>query len=168
MIYTKTAKTIRVQLMTFRDGLQSLFGGKVRVEDILPAMKAAAAAGIFITDEEVDAYMQVMVEENGGQEAFEAKLAEWGETYDDAWREVRAELIGMTMTQRIIESVPTVAEHVHARHILVDTLEEAERIYAQLLAGADFATLAKEYSQDPNTRETGGDPGAAGPGLPGR
>jgi parvulin-like peptidyl-prolyl isomerase len=130
----------------------------VMIEQVLTE-QAAAAAGVFVSDEEVDAYMQLMVEENGGQEAFEAKLAEWGETYDDAWREVRAELIGMAMTQRIVESVPTTAEHVHARHILVDTLQEAERIHAQLQAGADFATLAREHSQDPNTSETGGDLG---------
>ncbi len=32
--------------MPFRDGLQSSFGGKVRLQDILPAMKASAEAGI--------------------------------------------------------------------------------------------------------------------------
>lgn len=46
MIFTKKTKTIRVQLMTFRDGLQSSFGGKVRLADILPAMKLAAEAGV--------------------------------------------------------------------------------------------------------------------------
>ena len=46
MIYTDTKKTIRVMLTTFRDGLQSVFGGKVRVQDILPAMEASAQAGI--------------------------------------------------------------------------------------------------------------------------
>ena len=46
MIYTKHQKRIHVMLTTFRDGLQSVFGGKVRVKDILPAMEAAAAAGI--------------------------------------------------------------------------------------------------------------------------
>ncbi len=46
MIFTKEKKTIRVMLTTFRDGLQSVFGGKVRVKDVLPAMEAAAAAGI--------------------------------------------------------------------------------------------------------------------------
>ncbi|MGB6866092.1 MAG: biotin/lipoyl-containing protein, partial [Candidatus Aminicenantaceae bacterium] len=40
------AKTIRVMFMPFRDGLQSSFGGKVRLNDILPAMKASAEAGI--------------------------------------------------------------------------------------------------------------------------
>jgi len=43
MIFTKTKKKIRVMLTTFRDGLQSSFGGKVRLNDFLPAMEAAAA-----------------------------------------------------------------------------------------------------------------------------
>jgi pyruvate carboxylase subunit B len=46
MIFTENKKTIKVMLTTFRDGLQSVFGGKVRVADILPAMEVAAAAGI--------------------------------------------------------------------------------------------------------------------------
>ena len=121
--------------------------------------QAAAEAGVIVSDDEVDAYIQAMIEENGGEEAFQAKLAEWGETTEDAWREVRAQLIGMAMTQRIIENVPTAAEHVHARHILVDTSAEAERILAQIQAGADFAALAKAYSQDSSTRESGGDLG---------
>lgn len=33
-------------LTTFRDGLQSVFGGKVRVADVLPALEAAARGGI--------------------------------------------------------------------------------------------------------------------------
>ena len=41
MIFTKTKKSIRVMLTTFRDGLQSSFGGKVRLQDFLPAMEAA-------------------------------------------------------------------------------------------------------------------------------
>ncbi len=46
MIFTEKAKTIRVMFMPFRDGLQSSFGGKVRLKDILPAMEASAEAGI--------------------------------------------------------------------------------------------------------------------------
>ncbi len=46
MIFTKTSKRIRVMLTTFRDGLQSSFGGKVRLQDFLPAMKASVEAGI--------------------------------------------------------------------------------------------------------------------------
>jgi len=121
--------------------------------------QAAAGEGVLVSDDEVDAYMADMIAESGGEQAFRAKLAEWGQAEEDAWQEVRGQLIGMRMTQRIVESVPTAAEHVHARHILVDTTEEAERILAQLQASADFATLAKAYSQDTSTRENGGDLG---------
>lgn len=121
--------------------------------------QAAAAAGVVISDAEVDAYVQEMIVESGGEESFLAKLAEWGETREDAWQEVRAQLIGMAMTQRVVEGVPATAEHVHARHILLDTSQEAERILAQLQAGADFAALARTYSQDASTRESGGDLG---------
>jgi len=130
----------------------------VMIEQVLTE-QAAVAAGVVVSDAEVDAYMQMVIDENGGEEAFRAKLAEWGETYEDAWQEVRAQLIGMAMTQRVVDSVPTVAEHVHARHILVDTPQEAERILAQLQAGADFAALAQAYSQDTSTRASGGDLG---------
>jgi pyruvate/oxaloacetate carboxyltransferase len=46
MIHTQTEKQIRVMLTTFRDGLQSAFGGKVRLNDFLPAMKASAELGV--------------------------------------------------------------------------------------------------------------------------
>jgi parvulin-like peptidyl-prolyl isomerase len=130
----------------------------VMIEQVLTE-QAAATVGVVVSDAEVDAYVQVMIDENGGEQAFRDKLAEWGETTEDAWREVRAQLIGMAMTRRIIENVPTTAEHVHARHILVDTSSEAERILAQLQAGADFAALARSYSQDTSTRDSGGDLG---------
>lgn len=130
----------------------------VMIEQVLTE-QAAAAEGIVVSDADVEAYMQMMIAENGGEEAFRAKLAEWGETYEDAWQEVRAQLIGMAMTQRVVERVPATAEHVHARHILVDNPTEAERILAQLQSGADFAALAMAYSQDTSTRESGGDLG---------
>jgi peptidyl-prolyl cis-trans isomerase C len=49
-------------------------------------------------------------------------------------------------------------EEVRARHILVDTEDEAKALQEQLKSGADFATLAKEKSKDPGAAE-GGDLG---------
>jgi len=46
MIFTEKRKTIRVMFMPFRDGLQSSFGGKVRLNDFLPAVKRSAELGI--------------------------------------------------------------------------------------------------------------------------
>ncbi len=50
-------------------------------------------------------------------------------------------------------------EEVRARHILVSTEKEAKDIIEQLKKGADFATLAKEKSIDPQGKATGGDLG---------
>lgn len=45
---------------------------------------------------------------------------------------------------------------IEARHILVKTEEEANTLVTKLLAGADFDTLAKEFSEDEGSREKGG------------
>jgi pyruvate carboxylase subunit B len=45
MIHAKDGQRVRVMLTAFRDGLQSVFGGKVRTADVLPALEAAVAAG---------------------------------------------------------------------------------------------------------------------------
>jgi peptidyl-prolyl cis-trans isomerase C len=50
-------------------------------------------------------------------------------------------------------------EEVHARHILVDDEATAKKIIAELDKGADFATLAKQYSKDPGAAARGGDLG---------
>jgi peptidyl-prolyl cis-trans isomerase C len=49
-------------------------------------------------------------------------------------------------------------EETHARHILVSTEAEANKLIAELTKGADFATLAKHDSKDPD-RDSGGDLG---------
>jgi peptidyl-prolyl cis-trans isomerase C len=49
-------------------------------------------------------------------------------------------------------------QEVHARHILVETEDEAKAIEAELKKGADFAELAKSKSKDPGAAD-GGDLG---------
>jgi len=49
-------------------------------------------------------------------------------------------------------------EEVHARHILVETEDEAKQVVEELKKGADFAELAKKKSKDPGASD-GGDLG---------
>lgn len=51
------------------------------------------------------------------------------------------------------------AESVKARHILVNTEDEANAIIVQLKAGTDFVQLAKEKSIEPGAKDSGGDLG---------
>ncbi|MGH8371799.1 MAG: peptidylprolyl isomerase [Gammaproteobacteria bacterium] len=66
-----------------------------------------------------------------------------------------------------------VVTQTHARHILIKpsalmTSEQAEAkledLRKQILAGADFSKLAKEYSEDPGSANNGGDLGWVDPG----
>ena len=47
---------------------------------------------------------------------------------------------------------------IRASHILVSTLEEAEKVLSEIKSGGDFGELAKKYSKCPS-KENGGDLG---------
>lgn len=68
-------------------------------------------------------------------------------------------------------SVPSKDVFVKASHILINqygsdekNLEEANKLYQQLLGGANFEKLAKEFSKDPGSASKGGDLGYFGKG----
>jgi peptidyl-prolyl cis-trans isomerase C len=48
---------------------------------------------------------------------------------------------------------------VHARHILVETEDEAKKAYARIKGGEDFAKVASDLSKDPGSKDDGGDLG---------
>ena len=50
-------------------------------------------------------------------------------------------------------------DQVNAKHILVKTEDEAKAVIADLKNGGDFSAIAKEKSNDPGTKATGGDLG---------
>ncbi len=76
MIFAEKPKTIRVMFTPFRDGLQSSFGGKVRLNDFLPAMELAAQSGIGHF-------------EFGGGARFQAPLFYLGENPFEDMRKIR-------------------------------------------------------------------------------
>jgi peptidyl-prolyl cis-trans isomerase C len=88
--------------------------------------------------------------------------------------EIKGQIIGQTYLSRQVEESLTedelraaydrwleqnpAREEVKARHILVDTEEQADDLIRQMGEGADFATLAQENSQGPSSA-SGGDLG---------
>jgi parvulin-like peptidyl-prolyl isomerase len=55
-------------------------------------------------------------------------------------------------------------EKMHVSHICVTTEEEAKQVRAEILAGKDFAEVARQHSIDPWTKDRGGDYGWIGRG----
>ena len=89
MIFTEKPKKIRVMLTPFRDGLQSSFGGKVRLEDYLPAMEyAAKEAGV--------SHMEF-----GGGARYQAPLFYLGEDPFETMKKMR-ETVGPDVNLQIL------------------------------------------------------------------
>jgi pyruvate carboxylase subunit B len=115
MIFSQKPKQIRVMFTPFRDGLQSTFGGKVRIEDFLPAMKASAEMGIRHF-------------EFGGGALFQAPLFYLGQNPFENMRRMR-EAVGPDADLQILtRSVSGVT--------LTTQSEEALTLQAKLMAAA--------------------------------
>jgi parvulin-like peptidyl-prolyl isomerase len=121
--------------------------------------QAAVEMGISISDEKLQSSIDGIVEQSGGEDQFNQSLQASGTTYDDFQHMLLDQLLSEAVYSSVTASINPVAEQVHARHILLPTRELAEEVLARLQAGEDFAYLAREYSEDVSSRETGGDMG---------
>ena len=72
-----------------------------------------------------------------------------GAVTDDAMKKVYADAIKDVGSE----------QEVSARHILVESEDDAKKVAADLKAGGDFAAIAKERSKDPGSKDQGGDLG---------
>lgn len=97
------------------------------------------------------------------QKAYAEMVQSWKEAVGFSEKEIREiyrmRLLRQELERYLADQVPTTALQVHARHILLNTKEDAEAALARLKAGEDFATVAKELSTDESTAEQGGDLG---------
>ena len=122
--------------------------------------------------------------EVGREEAFRQALQQAGLTEEELRAQLRDQLPVQKVQERVAGGAEASQEEVErfyeenkeaqfttpeqrcARHILFnkDQREQAEEVKGQLQNGADFAELAKEFSQDPGSAENGGDLGCLGQG----
>ena len=127
----------------------------------------------------IDAQIQKKVDDvrkqyfGGDQKKFEAGLKAQSYTLEALREDARAQLVSEGIYKDITGDVKVsdaeaqqyyddnidrykVAESREVRHILVKTKDEADALHEQLVNGASFATLAKEKSLDPGSKDQGG------------
>ena len=111
--------------------------------------RLAREKGIKVSDQEVDSAIAVVRSQNrlgGSDKEFETVLKDfWNWSAEDFRRSLKQQL----MTQKVASTLDSDA---HAR---------AEAAHGQLKAGKDFAELAKSSSEDPLTKQNGGEFGFA-------
>ncbi|MEJ2605325.1 MAG: peptidylprolyl isomerase [Anaerolineales bacterium] len=121
--------------------------------------QGARANGIQLETSDVDAAVQDLAVELGGNEAMGVWLAETGYTLEGFKLALEEDMLAARMVENILQDVPENVAQVHARHILLASEEDAQFILEQLAANADFGNLARLYSRDSSTRPDGGDLG---------
>jgi parvulin-like peptidyl-prolyl isomerase len=104
----------------------------------------------------------------GFQSEFQKTLDSF-KTYGISEKTIRsiyeADLLRKKVMDQVTKDVPRTEEQVWARHILVETEQEAKDIHERLQKGEDFAELAKELSKDTGSGANGGDLGWFGRGA---
>lgn len=120
----------------------------------------AEERGIEVTDEDLAETREDILEGLGGQEGLDTALEQSGLTME-LFEEVivRQEATISLIAEDLVGDDDL--ETRTARHILVETEEDADEIVAELEDGADFAELARERSVDAGSGEVGGDLGPA-------
>lgn len=105
---------------------------------------------------------------DGYKENYQKTLEEY-KSYgisEETFRSVfRNSILRDKLQQALTADLATSEEQVWARHILVDTEDEAQTTYQMLKRGADFGKVARENSKDTGSGADGGDLGWFGKGM---
>lgn len=104
---------------------------------------------ISVSDRELEEQVALLRNQNrlgSSDQVFEDVLKEfWGWSLHDFKRELRQQMLA----QKVVSALD------------VDTHNRAQNVLTQVANGGDFATLAKQFSEDASTKDGGGDYGIA-------
>ena len=123
--------------------------GSTTVPNSVPSPAPTPTFNIIADDElatQYDNWMNTLAEVANTDEA-------------DYRRYIRLAVLREKLGESLGDEVPTIAEQARARHILVESEEEANQVVERLQAGEDFAELATELSLDTASAAAGGDLG---------
>ena len=142
----------------------------------------ASDMGVKVTTADVDKQLATIKAQYFGkngkcdatcEKKYQAQIAKQGLTEQQVREDVSASVVQNKLYTKITDGVTVSDADVTAyykkntqqyvqpesrdvRHILVKKKALADQLYAQITGGADFAALAKKYSQDPGSKATGG------------
>jgi parvulin-like peptidyl-prolyl isomerase len=136
----------------------------------------AEELGVEVSDEEVDKRLTELKEQyfQGDDKKYEEELKNQGVTDAQVREDLRSRILSEKLFKEVTGDVKVTDAEIkkyyednkqaqfgtpasrEVRHILVKTRARAEQLYDQLQAGANFAALAKQYSQDPSSKDQGG------------
>ena len=148
------------------------------------ATQESTAANVYQQLEDGLDFASAAISYSGSQEALEGGLVGWRDLnsvpvdFSDAIRNLRAGQITVPIRSQagfhIIkvndyrERSQVMATEIHARHIMIQTsdmisprqaMDDIREIHGKLIDGEDFATLARENSDDASSANIGGDMG---------
>jgi foldase protein PrsA len=142
----------------------------------------AADMDIKVTDADVDKQLATIKAQyfgKGGkcdstcEQKFQAELKKQGLTLDSVRQDVRASVIQNKIYEKVTAGAQVSDKEIadyykknkqqyiqpesrDVRHILVKKKALADQIYQQVTHGGNFAALAKKYSTDPSSKDSGG------------
>ena len=126
---------------------------------------------------QIDERIKFMEQMYGGQEGYQNALKQAGLTQEEFQKQIKDQIIiNNTLENYVYKDIKVTDQQAQdyynknkmefttkdsgadVSHILVKTKEEAEKIEADLKKdnGKNFAELAKQYSQDPGSKDKGG------------
>lgn len=142
--------------------------------------QAGKELGVSVTAKQIDDYIKQLETQYGGATGLTDAMKQSGVTMDQLRSSVESRLLVDAVGKKAAKSgsitdaqmkdyfdknpgMFKTAAQVHAWHILFAAKDkaQAEKIFDQVKKGGDFATLAKQYSTDPGSKDKGGDLGWA-------
>jgi parvulin-like peptidyl-prolyl isomerase len=135
----------------------------------------APGLGVTVTDKQVAAQLENLKKQyfGGSEKRYQAELKKQCVTDAEVQDDLRANLLSNAVFKKLTADAKVTDAEVKAyydthrqvyttpqtrvvSHILVKNKALADKLYAQLKAGASFAALAKRYSTDPGSKAQGG------------